>query len=181
MGIHIFNPPEPFAEDHRRCGTCTAVPKLWKLTVPEYTGAQPFESAEPGNVILRRTTVRDGSGVLFPVWGPQFDQSPPTEPFGGNDKWRLEFEPFFEDADLPLPSPTTHDYWNIWILDEQAQDAPRRVVWYTLDEPDVGLQKFHCLGRNRFFFFDAPGHPGPGNGEVVGWPNYLDIEPWYGQ
>jgi hypothetical protein len=186
VGIHLFNPPEAFANPHKGCGTCTGVPKRWKLTIPEYSIATPEGAPEPGPVILRRTRARDSSGLIRCRWVPQNSQ----EETAGDFDWFLEYRPSFATAPGPSPIVSQQTYWHIWIPGEDVVGGTLREVDYItfpaesqLTPDDLYETHFACLGQNKFWYNNSDTNPGGGRdlAELDGWPLTLTIEPYYGE
>ncbi len=193
MAIHLFNPPEPCGNPTKGCGNCSGLPVRWRLTVPEYLTSPPINATEPGDRILRRSTVKLSDLSTPCQWAPQLKQPEPFGPFA-DDTWILGYNQSFATATGPSPAASLKPGWTIYIP-VNDQSGRRKVYWQMTPFAQTGIfledfvdsaigdeSTFRCLGVNRFWYVDSVGNEtGTNNAEFEGWPNTLILTPWYGE
>ncbi len=195
MTIHIYNPPEPCANPTKRCGSCTGVPRYWKLTIPDYvntpTGTAGVDYPKPGVLFLERGTQSDNglkSGT-YCYWQPMNRQRSEMEQTAENFPFAVEFNPLYSKTPHPFGSMITQLGWKVWIADFTVN-----AVTYYRVQYDTFAGAFHntpanydffdeehwnCLGENRMWWESAMGAASTTDAELSGWPINLFLEPWY--
>ena len=194
MGIHLFNPPEPSCNPHRDCGNCTGVPCKWLLKLPQYFDTEGGTLVPAVDLLLSRI------GKTGCHWGRMlgenlYPQSTLDHPL--YREWRLSFAPFVDVGTGPFTQPGLIPDWVVWIVGRTTGSSHavggdtiyyRKTPLDLANHPDYEIDNYNsnrhfaCLRPNRFYYWQAFNDQfAEGPGPFHGWPNELEVIPWYGK